>query len=87
MAEQFKMKITFMDGVTINLEGTPPEGAELQRATRMKEFLNSGYLALEVENKLLFIPVHNVRSIMVDPSPSTGLPDIILKNLKFVNES
>jgi hypothetical protein len=75
-----------MDGETLDLEFTPDEKAELQRATKIKEFLQSEYLAFEVEGKLIFIPVHNIRSIMFDPTPEKGLPNIVLKNLKFLRE-
>ncbi len=67
MATKYIVRLSFTDGQTTQFEFSPPEGAELGRATNFEHFLKSNYVTLELDGKLLLYPVHAIQSMEITP--------------------
>ena len=67
MASKHIVRLTFTDGKTMQFEFTPPEGAELGRATNFEQFVTSNYVMIELEGSLALYPVHAIQSIEITP--------------------
>jgi hypothetical protein len=74
-----QLTVTFSDGTVQTYGLTESQGDATQMASRIKNIMESNFLALELDHKLLMLPIQNIRSIEVSPTP-TKLPDTVLKH-------
>jgi hypothetical protein len=78
-----QVTITFTDGAVQTFHLTESQGDEMQMASRIRHLMESNFLALETDQKLLLLPMHNIRAIEVSPSPAK-LPDTVLRHAVII---
>lgn len=78
-----QMTVTLNDGTVQTYSLTESPASAAQMVSRIKSIMESTFLALELDNKLLMIPVYSIRSIEVSPAP-LKLPDTVLKNARLI---
>jgi hypothetical protein len=78
------MVIRFVDGTEEVLEHDrlPQDDANL--AGRIQEALNAQHLIVEVDNKMVVYPFHNIKAIEVFPVPDK-LPRLAIKKAHLVS--
>jgi hypothetical protein len=78
------MVIRFVDGTEKVLEHDrlPQDDANL--ASRIREALNAQHLILEVDNKMVVYPFHNIKEIEVFPVPER-LPGLAIRKARSVS--
>lgn len=76
-----QLTISFTDGTTETFALTAPQGEETQMVSRLKHIMESNCLMLEVDDKLIMLPMQNIRAIEVTPS-LPKLPDTALRHLQ-----
>ncbi|NJL48167.1 MAG: hypothetical protein HC929_12645 [Leptolyngbyaceae cyanobacterium SM2_5_2] len=74
-----QVTVTFTDGTVQTFQLPESQGDEVQMASRIRHLMESNFLALETDQKLLLLPMYNIRAIEVSPAPSK-LPDTVLKH-------
>lgn len=72
--------ITFNDGTVQTYAVTEQQLNGLQMASRVKSMMEASMVALELEDRLVMLPMTNIRMIEVSPSP-TKLPDTVLRQV------
>jgi hypothetical protein len=72
--------ITFNNGVVQVYAVTEQQLDGLQLASRVKSMMAASMVALEVEDRLVMLPMANIRMIEVSPSP-TKLPDTVIRHV------
>lgn len=75
------LTITFTDGTIHTYVVTEPQGEESQMVSRLRHIMESHTLMLEVDNRLLVLPMQNIRSIEVNPT-LPKLPDTAIRHLR-----
>lgn len=75
-----KITVTFINGAVETYGLTERQSDALQMASRLKTMMESNMFALELEDRLVMIPMYNIRMIEVSPSPSK-LPDTVLRQV------
>ena len=61
--------VRLADGTTFNFQ-FPDQADQVKMADHVQKLLASPNLTLEIDGRLLIIPVHNIVSVEVSPSPS-----------------
>lgn len=74
--------ISFNDGEQMKLKWERPEEANVRAAAMMDQVLNQESIAIEVEGRLLVIPVNSIRTIEVNPAPEK-LPPTAVRGAKL----
>ena len=77
MSETITIKITFMDGQSLNTQFTPPDLVEWQRGSKLDKLLANPVLPIVIDGNAMFFPMNNIRSIQVTPAPKALPPHII----------
>lgn len=72
--------ITFNDGTVQVYAVTEQQLDGLQMASRVKSMMEASMVALELEDRLVMLPMANIRMIEVSPSP-TKLPDTVIRQV------
>lgn len=75
------LTLTFTDGQVQQFAFTERQGDETQMVSRIKHIIESNCLMLELEDRLLMLPMQNIRAIEISPPPAK-LPDTTLKFLR-----
>ena len=75
--------ISFTDGKQMKIAWTKPEGSSLNAGAVIEKILSNENLAVELEGRLVLIPLHNVRTIEVRPAPDR-LPQTVIRGAKIV---
>ncbi len=78
-----QVTVTFTDGTVQTFQLTESQGDEVQMASRIRHLMESNFLALETDQKLLLLPMQNIRAIEVSPSPAK-LPDTVLRHVVII---
>ncbi|MEB3288847.1 MAG: hypothetical protein VKI82_02965 [Leptolyngbya sp.] len=73
-----QITITFNNGAVQTYGLTERQTDPVQMASRLKNLMEASTFSLEVENRLVIIPMHNIRTIEVSPAPDK-LPDLVLR--------
>jgi hypothetical protein len=70
------VKLTFVNGDTRTFAFEPPDVAEPTAiAQSFNRFVESGYVLLETDDRMIFIPMANVQSLEIMPKPEGVLPN------------
>lgn len=72
--------VTFNDGTVQTYGLTERQVDGLQMASRVKAMMEASMVALELEDRLVMLPMANIRMIEVSPSP-TKLPDTVIRQV------
>ena len=72
--------VTFNDGTVQTYGITERQVDGLQMSSRVKTMMESSMVALELEDRLVMLPMHNIRMIEVSPAPNK-LPDTVLRQV------
>ncbi len=85
MSNDSKVTITirYVNGSEQKFEGIR-EKNETNLASRIQNALNANQLLLELEDKVLVIPFHNIQSIEISPPPSKS-PANTVKGVRLVS--
>ena len=75
--------INFMDGSSISFQFDAPADDTLSVANHIHNVIDNNVIRLELDNKLFFIPISNVRTIELIPAPAK-LPPQVLKGARTV---
>jgi hypothetical protein len=73
-----QITVTFINGAVETYGLTERQTDALQMASRLKTMMESHMFSLELEDRLVMIPMYNIRMIEVSPAPSK-LPDTVLR--------
>lgn len=82
------LTIHYTNGKQQHFEFIPPEirvGEQANLGTRLHKMLTSDPIILELADKLLVIPVHNIQSIEISPVPSK-LPEGIIHEVREIKK-
>ncbi len=79
-----EMKIHYMDG-KVQRFSFPVQAEPTKAGARLSEMMKMHEIALQLEDRLLLIPTHNVRLIEVSPV-DTHLPPFVIRNAKLLNK-
>jgi len=82
--ESAQLTVTFTDGTVQTYAITQSQGDDTQMVSRLKHITESNCLMLEVDHKLIMLPMQNIRSVELSPS-LPKLPDTVLKHLKALD--
>lgn len=77
------MTIRYVNGNENRFEFTRVDDT-MNVATRIKEVLSANQIMLELEDRVLIIPLQNVQSIEVSPPPEKMPPNVI-KNVRLIS--
>lgn len=70
------LKITFVNGDTRSFAFEPENvGDPTAVAESFNRFVDSGYVLLDMDDRLIFIPMANVQSLEVVPKPEGKFPN------------
>lgn len=75
--------ISFIDGTQLKLTGSRPEEPYARLAGMLEKILAKESLAVEVEGRLMIIPVNNIKTMEVSPAPEK-LPAVVIRNARMV---
>ena len=76
--------IHFMDGSSMSFQFDAPSEDTLSVASQIHNVIDNNIMRLEVDNKLVFIPISNIRTIEITPAPAK-LPPQVLKGARTVS--
>jgi hypothetical protein len=79
--QPYTLFVHFINGHSIKFEFEPAHPDSPNIATHVEKMLNAQNLCLEVEGRLVVVPVYNIKYLELAPAPSK-LPPTILKNAK-----
>ena len=65
--DKIRVKLDLIDGTQRNFTFEPPPNQELRIAARIKEFMKQPTLAFQLPDRLLLIPMMQVKSIEFSP--------------------
>ena len=77
------MIIRYVDGNENRIAFRRPEDASNVTA-RIEEILQSGVLILELEDRMMVVPFHHIKSLEVSPKPDK-LPHYALRDVHIVS--
>ncbi|MFH7243608.1 MAG: hypothetical protein ACHWZW_12235 [Spirulina sp.] len=72
--------VTFNDGTVQTYGLNSQQTTMLQMASRVKTMMESNMVALELEDRLVMLPMYSIRMIEVSPAPNK-LPDTVLRQV------
>jgi hypothetical protein len=78
------VKLTLIDGSEQTYELQPRPGTEFNVGTRIDKLLHQTNIALALDDRLVIIPTHQIRSIEVSPL-LTKLPDHVVANVRRIS--
>ncbi len=64
----------------------PSQGNKVMRGKLAEQIFNSGQIMIELENKMVIIPLANVLYVEIKPIPSP-LPNVVFEQGKFLGET
>jgi hypothetical protein len=73
-----QITVTFNNGAVQTYALTERQTDPVQMASRLKNLMEASTFSLELEDRLVIIPMYNIRMIEVSPAPDK-LPDLVLK--------
>jgi hypothetical protein len=82
------LTINYTNGKQQQFEFIPPEvrvGEQANLGTRLHKLLTADPIIIELADKLLVIPVHNIQSIEISPVPPK-LPDGVIHPMREVKK-
>ncbi len=77
-----KCTISFLDGTQLKVVWDKREDATMRSASLIEKVLNSESFALELEGRLVIVPIQNVRTIEVRPAP-VKLPATVVRGARL----
>lgn len=75
-----QITITFNNGAVQTYGLTERQTDPIQMASRLKSLMEAKTFSLAMEDRLVIIPMHNIRTIEVSPAPDK-LPDLVLRQV------
>ena len=75
--------ISFTDGEQLKVEWDSPEDADVRIGGIIDAITSKESFALEIEGRLIIVPIHSVRTIQIDPAPA-GLPQTVVRGAWIV---
>jgi hypothetical protein len=75
--------ISFMDGAKMQIAWEQSPDASIQSASVVEKILNSDSFAFEVDGRFVMIPMQNVRTVEVSPSPK-NLPIHVVQGARLM---
>ena len=75
--------ISYTDGEQLKIEWPKQEDASLRVGRVLETILANQSLAIELEGRLVIIPVQNIRTIEVRPAPDK-LPETVIRGARIV---
>ena len=75
--------ISFTDGEQLKIAWAKQQDAALRAGSVVEKIMANQSLAIELEGRLVLIPVQNIRSIEVQPAPDK-LPDTVIRGACIV---
>jgi hypothetical protein len=75
--------ISFVDGDQLKVEWAKQEDASIRARSIMEKILANENFAIELEGRLVMIPLQNVRTIEVRPAPDK-LPETVVRGARIV---
>lgn len=75
--------ISFMDGEQLKMSWERNEDAVVTSGAIMDKILSNESLAVELEGRLVLIPLQNVRTVEILPAPDK-LPQTVIRGAKLI---
>jgi hypothetical protein len=75
--------ISFVDGTQLKLVWPRPEEPDARLAGMLERILTNESIAVEVEGRLMIIPVNNIKTMEVSPAPEK-LPAMVIRDARMV---
>jgi hypothetical protein len=74
--------ISFLDGTQLKLVWEKQKEAALRSASLIEKVLNSESFAVELEGRLVIVPIQNIRTMEVSPAPEK-LPQMVVRGARL----
>ena len=71
------VRITFADGKTRSFAFEPKLVDPTVLASAFQNFIDQGYINLEMDDRLVIIPLTSVQSVEIAPKPEGNLPNAV----------
>jgi hypothetical protein len=75
--------ISFVDGEQLSIAWPKREDASMRAGRVLEMIMANQSLAIELEGRLVLIPVQNIRTVEVRPAPEK-LPDTVIRGARIV---
>jgi hypothetical protein len=75
--------ISFVDGTHLKLVWPRPEEPDARLSGMLEKILTNESIAVEVEGRLMIIPVNNIKTMEVSPAPEK-LPAMVIRDARMV---
>ena len=79
--DKVMLTIRYMNGEYHSFEFRSNQEEKVMLASHIQRVLNAKELMLELEDRLLVIPMQNVQTIEISPLPAK-LPDIVIRGVR-----
>jgi hypothetical protein len=77
-----RLKLCYMDGTEQQFEYVRPEEVQ-SLSSRIQEALKLNQVLIEVDDRLLVIPMQNLKAIEISPVPQK-LPNFVIRNARLI---
>jgi hypothetical protein len=74
--------ISFLDGTQLKVVWEKQDEAALRSASLIEKVLNSESFAIELEGRLVIVPIQNIRTMEVSPAPEK-LPQMVVRGARL----
>ena len=74
---EVKFTFKFTNGDTLKIKTRISENERRNTGSNIESTMRAGYIAMEVDDKLRVIPMHNIQSLEISPSPHVVLAHCI----------
>ncbi len=71
------MMVRLVGGVEHHFEFTESSDSRMRLATRLREFMSNHAVALQLEDKMLLIPMAQIECIEISPSPGGKIEGVL----------
>jgi hypothetical protein len=78
MAQEMTMRWNLVHGEPIAFKGEITEDRKRNLGAAIEKAMAGSYVGVELEGKLTIIPIHNIKSIEIDPAPAILIKSVVV---------
>jgi len=78
MAEQMTMRWNLIHGDPIVFRGEITEERKRNLGAAIERAMAGSYVGVELEGKLTIVPLHNIKTIEIDPAPAILIKSVVV---------
>lgn len=78
MAEEMTVRLNLIHGEPIAFKGEITEARRRNMGANIERMIASNYIGVELSGKLTIVPIHNIRSVEIDPAPAVLIKSVVV---------